>query len=64
MKFELQFWTQILGDHSTFIHDSLAPSKKVYIDNSSRFRKNLRLLSSIKGRGVRPGAYTAFLRGV
>ncbi|RFU67347.1 DUF2935 domain-containing protein [Peribacillus saganii] len=35
--FELRFWMQILGDHSRFIHDSLAPSEKRYIERSSQF---------------------------
>ncbi|PLS18447.1 hypothetical protein CVD28_07225 [Bacillus sp. M6-12] len=35
--FELRFWMQILGDHSRFIHDSLAPSEKRYIEKASQF---------------------------
>jgi hypothetical protein len=35
---ELQFWLQILGDHSRFIHDSLAPSEKKYIEEANSFK--------------------------
>ena len=31
------FWLQILGDHSRFIHDSLAPGQTAYIDTASAF---------------------------
>ncbi|MCM3742608.1 DUF2935 domain-containing protein [Sporosarcina luteola] len=34
---ELQFWLQILGDHSRFIHDSLAPGQTAWIDTASAF---------------------------
>lgn len=36
---ELHFWLQILGDHSRFIHDSLAPSEKEYIKVANTFKK-------------------------
>jgi len=35
---ELHFWLQILGDHSRFIHDSLAPSEKEYIETANSFK--------------------------
>ncbi|MCG7342605.1 DUF2935 domain-containing protein [Sporosarcina sp. ACRSL] len=35
---ELQFWLQILGDHSRFIHDSLAPGQTAFIDTAAAFR--------------------------
>ncbi len=35
---ELHFWLQILGDHSRFIHDSLAPSEKKYIEMANMFK--------------------------
>jgi len=35
---ELHFWLQILGDHSRFIHDSLAPSEKDYIKTAESFK--------------------------
>lgn len=35
--FELNFWLQILGDHSRFIHDSLAPDEKAYISKAEKF---------------------------
>ncbi|THE15033.1 DUF2935 domain-containing protein [Bacillus timonensis] len=35
--FETQFWMQVLGDHSRFIHDSLAPSEKERITKSKQF---------------------------
>ena len=34
---ELQFWLQILGDHSRFLHDSLAPGQTAYIDTAAAF---------------------------
>lgn len=34
---ELQFWLQILGDHSRFIHDSLAPGQTDWIDTAAAF---------------------------
>lgn len=37
--FELQFWMQILGDHSRFIHDSLAPSENQRIEQAQYFKK-------------------------
>ena len=37
--FELHFWLQILGDHSRFIHDSLAPSEIKSIEFASGFIK-------------------------
>lgn len=37
--FELQFWLQILGDHSRFIHDSLAPSERSTIEKAMGFIK-------------------------
>ncbi|WP_017381533.1 DUF2935 domain-containing protein [Paenisporosarcina sp. TG-14] len=36
---ELHFWLQILGDHSRFIHDSLAPSEEKYINGANSFTK-------------------------
>ncbi|WP_075618755.1 DUF2935 domain-containing protein [Paenisporosarcina indica] len=36
---ELHFWLQILGDHSRFIYDSLAPSEKEYIEIANSFKK-------------------------
>ncbi|MFS0691010.1 DUF2935 domain-containing protein [Sporosarcina sp. 179-K 8C2 HS] len=35
---EMQFWLQILGDHSRFIHDSLAPGQTEWIDTAAAFR--------------------------
>lgn len=37
--YELHFWLQILRDHATFIHDSLAPSEKEKIEGASSFIK-------------------------
>ncbi|WP_252503827.1 DUF2935 domain-containing protein [Sporosarcina sp. Marseille-Q4943] len=34
---ELRFWLQILGDHSRFIHDSLAPGQTAWIDTATAF---------------------------
>lgn len=34
---ELHFWLQILGDHSRFIHDSLAPGQSDWIDTAATF---------------------------
>ncbi|MFC4023348.1 DUF2935 domain-containing protein [Oceanobacillus longus] len=35
--FEHQFWIQVLGDHSLFIHDSLYPSEKEVIAKAAYF---------------------------
>lgn len=35
---ELHFWLQVLGDHSRFIHDSLAPSEEKYIEMADMFK--------------------------
>jgi len=46
---ELHFWLQILGDHSRFIHDSLAPSEKKYIEIASTFKNRFdKLLQNSK----------------
>ncbi len=37
--FELRFWLQILGDHSRFIHDSLAPSEMKRIEIAKHFKE-------------------------
>ena len=36
-RFEHRFWLQILGDHSRFIHDALAPVEKDEIEQASIF---------------------------
>lgn len=36
-RFEHSFWLQILGDHSRFIHDALAPNERKNIEMSSKF---------------------------
>ena len=36
-RFEHRFWLQILGDHSRFIHESLAPVEIEYIKIASEF---------------------------
>ena len=36
-RFEHRFWLQILGDHSRFIHDALAPVEKENIKIASQF---------------------------
>ena len=38
--FELHFWLQILGDHSQFIHDSLAPNELENIQIANSFIRN------------------------
>ena len=46
---ELHFWLQILGDHSRFIHDSLAPGEKKYIEMAEGFKKRFdKLLTASK----------------
>ncbi|WP_449536805.1 DUF2935 domain-containing protein [Ferdinandcohnia sp. Marseille-Q9671] len=35
--FETEFWMQVLGDHSRFLHDSLAPSEKERISKAQQF---------------------------
>lgn len=37
--FEHKFWLQILGDHSRFIHSTLAPKEKNYIAKAEEFIK-------------------------
>lgn len=37
--FELRFWMQILGDHSRFIYESLAPKEQEYIEKADEFIK-------------------------
>nr|WP_106780289.1 DUF2935 domain-containing protein [Lysinibacillus timonensis] len=47
-RFEHQFWLQILGDHSRFIHDSLYPSEKSDIAKAASFIQQFdRLLSQV-----------------
>jgi hypothetical protein len=47
--FELQFWMQILGDHSRFIYNSLAPSETSYIQQASYFINRFdELLSAVR----------------
>ena len=36
-RFEHRFWLQILGDHSRFIHDALAPAERTNIEMASEF---------------------------
>jgi hypothetical protein len=49
---ELHFWLQILGDHSRFIHDSLAPSETKYIEVANSFKVHFdQLLASSKALG-------------
>jgi hypothetical protein len=36
-RFEHRFWLQILGDHSRFIYEALAPVQKVEIELASSF---------------------------
>jgi hypothetical protein len=38
-RFEHRFWLQILGDHSRFIHEALAPVQKREIEQASNFIK-------------------------
>lgn len=46
--FEHQFWLQVLGDHSRFIHDSLYPSEKEDIAKAASFIKHFdQLLSQV-----------------
>lgn len=43
---ELHFWLQVLGDHSRFIHDSLAPSEEKYIEMANDFKNRFDKLLS------------------
>ncbi len=36
-RFEHRFWLQILGDHSRFIHEALAPVQKAEIEAAANF---------------------------
>lgn len=40
-RFEHRFWLQILGDHSRFIYEALAPVQKVEIDKAEILLKYL-----------------------
>ncbi|WP_367949263.1 DUF2935 domain-containing protein [Bacillus sp. FJAT-29790] len=46
-KFEHGFWLQILGDHARFIHDSLAPQEKEFIETANGF---IRTFDQLLGR--------------
>jgi hypothetical protein len=47
-RFEHGFWLQVLGDHSRFIHDSLAPSQKEEIKTAKYFIQTFdQLLASV-----------------
>ena len=35
------FWLQILGDHSRFIHDALAPVEKTAIEQASIYYSSI-----------------------
>ncbi|WP_090990477.1 DUF2935 domain-containing protein [Bacillus sp. OV322] len=49
-KFENGFWLQILGDHARFIHDSLVPQEKEWIDTANYFIQTFdQLLSCVEG---------------
>ena len=39
LKFEHEFWLQVLGDHSRFILDSLSPEENRAIGEAKRFKK-------------------------
>ena len=47
--FEHQFWLQVLGDHSRFIHDSLYPSEKEDISKAASFIHHFNQLLSQVG---------------
>ncbi|MBU9719954.1 DUF2935 domain-containing protein [Bacillus alkalicola] len=47
--FEMRFWMQVLGDHGRFIHDSLSPSEKVYVERAQSFiNKFDKLLDNVR----------------
>ncbi|KAB2338112.1 DUF2935 domain-containing protein [Cytobacillus depressus] len=46
-KFEHRFWLQVLGDHSRFIHDSLAPSENELINEANNF---IQMFDQLLGR--------------
>jgi hypothetical protein len=48
-KFEHGFWLQVLGDHSRFIHDALAPSEKEDIARAAAFIRTFDRLSAESG---------------
>ena len=50
--FEHQFWLQVLGDHSRFIHDSLYPSEKEDISKAASFIHQFDQLGSEAKTGV------------
>jgi Domain of unknown function (DUF2935) len=46
-RFEHRFWLQILGDHSRFIHDALAPAEKKEIETAAEF---IQLFDNLLGK--------------
>ncbi|PLR78422.1 hypothetical protein CU633_05435 [Bacillus sp. V3-13] len=52
-RFEHRFWLQVLGDHSRFIHDSLAPGETEDIAKAASFiRRFDRLLQRVNGEDL------------
>ncbi|WHY83687.1 DUF2935 domain-containing protein [Siminovitchia fortis] len=56
LKFEHEFWLQVLGDHSRFILESLSPSEKRDVDQAKGFKRifdellnEARKMNDIKG---------------
>jgi predicted nucleotide-binding protein (sugar kinase/HSP70/actin superfamily) len=43
-RFEHRFWLQILGDHSRFIHEALAPVEKQDIEMAAKFIQQFDIL--------------------
>ena len=59
-RFEHRFWLQILGDHSRFIYESLAPVQKVEIEMAQNFIKAFdQLLNQAKSADPKQMAITA-----
>nr|WP_263327745.1 DUF2935 domain-containing protein [Neobacillus sp. Marseille-Q6967] len=46
-RFEHRFWLQILGDHSRFIHEALAPVQKAEIEQAAAY---IRIFDTLLGR--------------
>ncbi len=59
-RFEHRFWLQILGDHSRFIYESLAPVQKVEIEMAQNFIQAFdQLLNQAKSADPKQLAITA-----
>ncbi|MEH7236911.1 DUF2935 domain-containing protein [Bacillus sp. JJ1562] len=59
--FETQFWMQVLGDHSRFIHDSLALSEKERIAKTEKFITTFDRLLDLARQPLQPNQIIAVI---